>query len=99
MYKSKANTKKNRKLVFYLSVLCIIMLLLSYVGMQMLILSLEENVREIREERVVLEEEIKVLETKVAKLRKVSRIKKIAVEELGMEMPEGAPEMLYYGIY
>lgn len=71
------------------------MLLLSYVGMQMLILSLEKNVREIRVERVVLEEEIKVLEIKVAKLRKVSRIKKIAVEELGMEMPEGAPETLY----
>ena len=98
MYKSKANIGKSRKLVFYLSVLCIIMLLLSYVGMQMLILSFEENVRDIRKERAALEEEIKVLETKIAELWKVSRIKKIAVEELGMDFPYGAPEMLYFGI-
>jgi len=98
MYKSKINSGKSRKLVFYLSVLCIIMLLLSYVGMQMLILSFEENVRNIGKERIALKEEIKVLETEIAELWKVSRIEKIAVEELGMEMPEGAPETLYYGI-
>ena len=95
MYKNQRNIKKNRKLVFYLSVFCVIVLMLIYVGIQMLILSLEESVQSIREERIALEEEIKILETKVVELLKVSRIKKIAIEKLGMEMPEGAPETLF----
>ena len=81
--------------MFYLSALCIILFLLSYLGIQMFILSLEEQVREIRKERVVLEREIKNLEIKVADLRKGSRIKKIAQERLGMELPVGAPETLF----
>ena len=95
MYNKKANTGKSRKLTLYLSVFCAIILLLSYVAMHMLILSFEDDVRGLREKREALEGEIKILEIKAAELCKGSRIMKIALDELGLEMPEGAPVILY----
>ena len=86
---------KMRKMTFYLSILCLILCLLFYLGIQMSILSLEDQVLRIRNQREMLEMEVKNLEVRAADLRKGSRIKKIAHERLGMEIPEGAPEKLF----
>ena len=81
MYDRKKHSVKKGKLTFCLSIFCIIILLLSYVGMHMYIFSLEENVRKIRKERLIFKEEIQNLEVKVAELRKVGRIKPFGVPE------------------
>ena len=91
----KKHTVKAGKWKFCLSTLIVILCLLSYVGLQMFILSFEEHVRDIQREHAVLDEEIKKYEIERAELRSVSRIKKIAHEQLGLVMPDGAPMSLF----
>ena len=86
---------KPNRLKLILTVVCVIFFLIFHVGLQMFILLLEEQVYEIKKEHTVLENEIKNLEMDVATLRKGNRIKNIAHELLGMEMPLGAPETLF----
>jgi len=86
---------KRRRLLVYFAAFFLIVLLLVYVGMRMVILSLEDQVRDIRAERETLERTIEQLELKVAELRKGSRIKAIARERFGMIENEGAPLILY----
>ncbi len=95
MFNRKKNKEKKGRLRLYLSALGIILFLLFYVGLQMTILSLEEQVRSTRKKRIVLERDIENYEIKTAELRKGSRIKRIAQERLDMEMPLGAPETLF----
>jgi cell division protein FtsL len=78
-------------LVVVLGVLC----LLGYVGLQMTILSLEESIRALRADRETVVRDIVYLEAQTAELRSGARIMSIAVEKLGMRLPEGAPEQLY----
>ena len=61
----------------------------------MIILSLETQVNEIRREYTLLRNEIKTMELEVTELKKQSRLIKIAQEQLGMEIPVGAPSPLY----
>ena len=91
----KTYTVKAGKWKFCLSTLIVIVCLLFYVGLQMYILSIEEHVRDIKRERIVLDEEIKKYEIERAELRSGSRIKKIAHEQLGLVMPVGAPRSLF----
>ncbi|MBA7586004.1 Cell division protein FtsL [subsurface metagenome] len=83
------------KLKLYSVVFSVIILLVLYVGLQVASLTLGEQIREIQDTQAVVDIEIKQLEMEVAELRKGSRIKKIAIEELGLVMPEGAPVTLY----
>lgn len=78
-------------LVVVLGVLC----LLGYVGLQMTILSLEESIRALRADCETVVRDIDYLEARAAELRSGARIVRIAVENLGMRLPEGAPEQLY----
>ncbi|MFC1692161.1 cell division protein FtsL [Candidatus Latescibacterota bacterium] len=95
MNEIRKNKVKLNKLKFFIAVICIIFFLIFQVGLEMYELSLEEKVHETRNERTDMEREIKSLEMTVAALSKGSRIKKIARERLGMEMPVGAPETLF----
>lgn len=95
MLDRKKHKVKTSRLRFYFSALGIILFLLFYVGLQMTILSLEGQVRSAKKKRIVLERDIENYEIKTAELRKGSRIKRIAQERLGMEMPLGAPETLF----
>ncbi|MFC1528458.1 cell division protein FtsL [Candidatus Latescibacterota bacterium] len=88
-------TVKAGKWKLCLSTLIVVLCLLFYVGLQMYILSLEKHVLDIKRERSVLEKEVKKYEIEKAELRRGSRIKKIATEQLGLVMPEGAPRTLY----
>jgi len=95
MYKIKKQIGNFSRLKLFLAVVCFILYLILHVGMQMFILSLENQVHEIRGEYADLKNEIKSLELEVTVLRKGSRIKKFAQEQLGMEMPMGAPPPLF----
>ena len=66
-----------------------------YVSEQVYIISLEARVHELRNERAKLIVHLTNLKVEFARLRKGSRIKKIAHECLGMSLPVGAPEKLF----
>ncbi len=93
--KRKRHFKKTNGLKLYLTVIFVIFLLILHVGLQVGILTLEERVREIKNDNELIDGEIKKLEIEVAGLRKGNRIKKIAREDLGMVIPDGAPEPLF----
>ena len=93
--KSERYFKKTNGLKLYLTVIFVIFLLILHVGLQVGILTLEERVREIKNDNELIEGEIKKLEIEVAGLCKGNRIKKIAREDLGMVIPDGAPEPLF----
>jgi len=86
---------KTGRVRYYLAALAVIAAMICHVGIRMYILSLEDEVRALRERNA---EKIAVIErdeVKVAELKKGARIKRIAREKLGMRMPEGAPEKLF----
>ena len=70
-------------------------LLVLHVGAEMYILKLGGDIQDIRKQRAELEMEIKMLELRIADLRKGSRIKRIARDCLGMEFPVGPPRKLF----
>ncbi len=96
MHSIKARRKiQFKSLNLYLLILLCTLILILYVSDQVYIISLEKNVHELRSERLELEKHVTDLRIEAARLRKGSRIKKIAHEYLGMSMPEGAPEKLF----
>ena len=68
---------------------------LSVTGVTVFFLSLEESIREIRKQQAEITIDTTNFEIEVAELKKGSRIKKIAREQLGLHMPVGAPEKLF----
>ena len=56
---------------------------------------LDDRLRTVREAREESSRRIVMLETRAADLKRATRIKDIAVNELGMKLPEGAPVQLY----
>ena len=86
---------KSRKLKIILWVFILIFVLLFHVGVEVLILSYESRIREIKYEQAKVDVEIKSFEMEITTLCMGSRIKKIASESLGMVIPEGAPEKLF----
>jgi cell division protein FtsL len=75
--------------------MAVMVVLMSRVGLRAAVLNAENRVREIRAEKEMVLQEITELELEVTRLRAGSRIKRIAQEEIGLVMPEGAPESLY----
>ena len=80
---------------FYLSVLLITLLLSLYITECVYIISLEKKMIETRREKDKLVSENTNLKIQAAVLRKGGRIKTIASENLGLIIPEGAPEKLF----
>ena len=96
MYSNKTRRKiQFRSLNLYLTIFFATLILILYVSGHGYIISLEQSVDELRNERSVRDEQLKNLKIEFAGLRKGSRIKKIAYECLGMSLPEGAPEKLF----
>lgn len=87
--------EKRNRLCAYLLILTVTALLVLHVGAQMLILSIGRDIQKTRAERARIEAEISTLELRVADLGKGSRIKRIAIEHLGMTLPVGAPQKLF----
>ena len=83
------------RLMFIGCALAVTILMIANVGMQMYVLSLENGIRAIRQEQGRATAKIQSCELKIAALKKGSRIKAIASDTLGMEVPEGAPEKLF----
>ena len=91
----KKNLVKSKRVKLYLSIVLGTLLLILYVGGKAVILSLEEQVRELKRKHVVVDGQIKLLEIEAINLESAGRIKRIAHEQLGMVIPEGAPETLF----
>lgn len=95
MYDRKRYNSKTGRGKIYLAVIVVIILMICYVAVQMVALSVENRIRDIRVTHRDAQEQVEELELTVAELRKGSRIKEIAIGTLGMKMPEGAPERLF----
>lgn len=91
---SRPSIRRNR-LIFCLLILAATLLSVLYVSEDVYILSLGKEIQKIKKDHAVLENENVSLKLKVAELRKGSRIKQIASDNLGMKMPVGAPRKLF----
>ncbi len=91
----KKHVVKSKRVKLYLSIVLGTLLLIMYVGGKAVILSLEEQVRELKSKHAVVDGQIKLLEIEAVNLESASRIKRIAHEQLGMVMPVGAPKTLF----
>ena len=69
--------------------------LILYISEQVYILSLETKVYELRQQRVHCQGEVDRLRIEAAALSTGTRIKKIASRNLGMKLPDGAPDRLF----
>jgi len=87
--------RQSNRLYIYLSVTGVTVFLLFYLSSHVFILSLEESIRELRRQQAEITIDTTNFEIEVAELKKGSRIKKIAREQLGLKMPVGAPEKLF----
>jgi cell division protein FtsL len=90
--------KRGRKISsgkFYLIIFVGTILLSLFLTERVYIISLEKKVIDIKKQREKISSEITNLKIDAADLRKGSRIKTIAVDSLGLIMPEGAPEKLF----
>ena len=98
MYASSHTREKSagsRRLLVYLLIVIVTTLLVLHVGARTLILSLGTDIQKIRKNSMNVQTEISGLEMQVADLSRGSRIKQIALEQLGMILPVGAPEKLF----
>ncbi len=84
-----------RRLFVYLLIVTVTTLLVLHVGARMYILSMGTDIQKIRKTNIHLQAEISGLELQVADLSRGSRIKQIALEQLGMTLPVGAPKKLF----
>jgi hypothetical protein len=90
----KYSEKRGRTgLVLTLTSVFFVMVL--YVAQQMFILSLENRIHDLRQEREKIQEAVTILELKAVPLRNSGRIIRLAQEWIGMETPEGAPNILF----
>ena len=87
--------KRSNRLYIYLSVTGVTVFSLFYLSAHVFILSLEESIRELQRQQAEITIDTTNLEIEIAELKKGSRIKKIAREQLGLLMPVGAPEKLF----
>ena len=84
-----------KRVTMYLMIVLGVGAIMGYLGLQMYILGLEDRLRLLQVQREDASRRIVILETRVAEMRRGSRIQGIAVNELGMKLPEGAPALLY----
>ena len=94
-YKGARPSIRHNRLMFCFLILVATLLAVLYVSEDVYMLSLGKEIQKIKKDRAALEIENISLKLKVAELRKGSRIKKIAHDNLGMYMPVGAPRKLF----
>ena len=94
-YKRVQPSIRHNRLMFFLLVLIATILAVLFVSEDVYMLSLGKEIQKIKKEREMLEIENVSLKLKAAELRKGSRIKTIAHDNLGMVMPVGAPRKLF----
>ncbi|MBN1290919.1 MAG: hypothetical protein JXB48_03690 [Candidatus Latescibacteria bacterium] len=87
--------KGSNRLWIYLSIIFCTVCLLFYLSTRVLVMTYEENIRELLIQRAEAVNEISSLEIEVTGLKKGSRIIKYAYKYLGLTMPDGAPEKLF----
>jgi len=87
--------RRLNRLWLYLSVFGGTVFLVLFVSAQSFVFSLESEIRELRNRQRDIQVVIATLEEDVARLRKGSRIKQIAQDQLKLKMPEGVPEKLF----
>ncbi len=82
--------------LFMILLICLVVAVaVCYVGMQDYEMRLNERINKLRQDIESSQAKMDALELEIADLRKGSRIRKIAREQLGMKMPDGAPEKLF----
>lgn len=84
-----------KRVTVYASIIVVTALLVFHVGAQMYLLTLGSEIQKVRRDRADIEAEIRSLELRIADLRKGSRIKRIARDNLGMDFPIGPPRKLF----
>ena len=84
-----------KRMTVYAAIIVVTALLVLHVGAQMYLLTLGSEIQRVRRDRADIEAEIRSLELKIADLRKGSRIKRIARDNLGMDFPVGPPRKLF----
>jgi len=94
-YKGGRPSIRRNRLIFCLLIFAATLLAVLFVSEDVYILSLGKEIQKIKKDRATLDIENVSLKLKVAELRKGSRIKQIARDNLGMEMPVGAPRKLF----
>jgi cell division protein FtsL len=87
--------RRMKRVTMYLIIVLGVGAIMGYLGLQMYILGLEDRLRLLQVQREDASRRIVILETRAAEMRRGSRIQRIAVNELGMKLPEGAPALLY----
>ena len=75
-------------------ILCTVLMIL-YLSEEAGIVYLERSIYETSTGAETMRQEANRLRIEASNLKKSSRIKRIAVEELGMRMPEGLPQALF----
>ncbi|MFA6470660.1 MAG: cell division protein FtsL [Candidatus Latescibacterota bacterium] len=94
-YKRAQPSIRHNRLMFFLLVFVATVLAVFFISEDVYILSLGKEIQKTKKERELLEIENVSLKLKAAELRKGSRIKTIAHDNLGMVMPVGAPRKLF----
>ena len=95
LFENAIPVKKNGNVKFYIFIFLATLILISYVSEQVYIIILQDKIVSIKNQKAQLDAEITNLKLDVVKLSQVGRIKKIAVDNLGMMVPEGAPVKLF----
>jgi cell division protein FtsL len=70
-------------------------LMFVYVSVQVVIVYLEQSIYRTDTETAQLTQDVSRLKINVSDLSKSSRIKRIAMEQLGLKVPEGLPRTLF----
>jgi len=88
---------KNRRRHFtiILCAVCLSVFFLFCISTHVYVMNTEIAVHELQLERGRIELEVTGVELEVAALRKAGRIQRIAQNELGMKVPDGAPGKLF----
>ena len=86
---------RRRHFVIIASAVCLSVFFLFCISTPVYVMNTEIAVHEIQLERERIELETTGVELEVAALRKSGRIQRIAHDELGMIVPDGAPEKLF----
>jgi cell division protein FtsL len=92
--RTRRTVPKSRKR-WYGLLIVVTFLMFLFVTEQVMIVILEQRISHVIDETVVLKREVDDLKVEVSNLKKGSRIKRIAVNELGLKMPEGMPGKLF----
>jgi cell division protein FtsL len=79
----------------YELILIVTFLMLLYISEQVAIVSLERDIFDTVTAAEDAARDVERLRIEASNLKKSSRIKRIAMEDLGMRVPEGLPEILF----